>query len=183
MPDFTADIKAGSELSFEYAYQAYHIKIYSYFFRKTRSEAEAEDLMQTVFLKLWQYRCSLNTDYDFDRQLFYICRTVFIDYLRKENKRVAIKTFLHQQKAEEPVFSISNFDIRTQVEKRLQQMPGIRKEIFVLTHLKGYSYKQVAKILSISVKSVDNHLSKALRLIRKDASLYSILCLLLLFKK
>ena len=183
MPDFTAGIKAGNELSFEEAYQAYHTKVYSYFFRKTKSAADAEDLLQTTFLKLWQYRNSLNDGYDFDRQLFYICRTVFIDYLRKENRIASLKAALNKQKIEEPAQGISGMDIRKQVEKLLLQMPGIRRDAFVLTHIKGYSYKQAAKILSISVKAVDNHLSKALRFIRRDSSFYGFLLLFLFSKK
>ncbi|MBO9618821.1 MAG: sigma-70 family RNA polymerase sigma factor [Niabella sp.] len=183
MLDFTADIKAGNELSFEYAYKAYQKKVYAYFFRKTQSAADAEDLLQTAFLKLWQYRGSLNPDYELDRQLFYICRTIFIDHLRKENKKAAIKASLQRKVQEEDTPNISNLDIRAQMEQLLQQMPGIRREVFVLTRMEGYSYKQTAKILSISVKSVDNHLSKALRLMRKDVVFSLILFFLFLLNK
>ena len=63
-------------------------KVLSYFLKKTKSPEDAKDLVQTTYLKLWQYRASLSNDFLLDQHLFHIARTVFIDYLRKQNRKI-----------------------------------------------------------------------------------------------
>src|ERR1700759_3674557 len=86
------EIKEGNAAAFEHLYNLYKEKLLAYFLKKTNSVEAAKDLMQTTFFKLWQYRKSLSADYLPEQQLFYIARTVFIDYLRKESKQQKIKT-------------------------------------------------------------------------------------------
>src|ERR1700759_4238279 len=86
------EIKEGNAAAFEHLYNLYKEKLLAYFLKKTNSIESAKDLMQTTFFKVWQYRKSLSADYLPEQQLFYIARTVFIDYLRKENKQLKIKT-------------------------------------------------------------------------------------------
>ncbi len=84
-------IKHGDEHVFEQVYVLYRGKLFAYFLKKTNSEEDAKDLLQTTFSRLWQYRKSLCEDYVLEQHLFQIARTVFIDYLRKENKLKKVK--------------------------------------------------------------------------------------------
>jgi len=172
----------GDEFAFEQAYVQHRGKVYSYFLRKTKSQEDAADLMQTVFLKLWQYRSSLSREYLLEQHLFSIARTVFIDYLRRENKKAAIEdSLLRKTTAPQADQSTSPaFDLRRQMGSALSTMPETRKKVFELSRLQGYSYQEIAEHLSISVKAVDNNLTKALRQLRKAvwsvAILYLIFC-------
>src|SRR5215218_7466259 len=78
-------IKNGDTFAFEQAYTQLSGKVYGYFLKKTKSPEDAKDLLQTTFLRLWKYRQSLSPNFLFDQHLFQIARTVYIDYLRKEN--------------------------------------------------------------------------------------------------
>ncbi|CAN5165553.1 RNA polymerase sigma-70 factor [soil metagenome] len=161
-------IKQGDDFAFEQAFIQYRQKLYAYFLAKTRSPEDAADLMQTVFLKLWQYRSSLNDLYTLDQQLFYIARTVLIDHTRKLNKQFKVQTVtqLQEQKNYQLVPS-EEVDVNMQLQNALSSLPELRKKIFVLHKLYGYSYKEIAEMLSIPVKAVDNNLSKALQHLRK----------------
>jgi RNA polymerase sigma-70 factor (ECF subfamily) len=61
----------------------------------------------------------------------------------------------------------TDFDLKAHLSKVLSTMPEQRKKVFELNRLQGYSYKEIAEILSISVKAVDNNLSRALRQLRR----------------
>lgn len=162
-----AAIKRGDEFAFEQAYNEFRGKVYGYFLKKTRSHEDARDLLQIVFLKLWQYRASLSEDYLPEQHLFNISKTVFIDYLRKQNKLNKIKIAPPELATTQYTYTPAEFDLRTRLNGVLATMPETRKKVFELNKLHGYSYKEIAEHLSISVKAVDNNLSKALRQIRR----------------
>lgn len=162
-------IKKGDAFAYEQAYVQYRDKVYFYFLKKTLSADDAKDLLQITFLKLWQYRSFLSSEYLLDQHLFHIARTVFIDYLRKQNKicHLQQKALEKTENAPECVYTSREVDLETHLRSALSSMPELRKKVFVLNRLQGYSYKEVAQLLSISVKSVDNNLTKALKHLRK----------------
>jgi RNA polymerase sigma factor (sigma-70 family) len=160
-----AAIKRGDEQAFEEAYIQYRQKLYSYFFHKTTSAEDSKDLLQTTFLKLWKYRASLNTEYSLEQHLFRIARTVFIDYLRVQNKTIQLKRITIE--IESPCNTHTAFDATEHLHTLLATMPALRQKIFRLNRLQGYSYKEIAHILSVSVKTVDNNITKVLSHLRK----------------
>lgn len=169
MPNYIQNIRQGDHASFEIVFKLYHRKVYAYFFRKTNSEEDAKDLLQTTFLRLWQYRESLNAEYSLDQQLFYIGRNVFIDYIRKANKQDELKVVVNHKLESDSLENYQSmaFDTKDRIQKILSSMPAMRKKVFEMHKIEGYSYKEIAQILSISEKSVDNHLSKSIKQLRK----------------
>lgn len=167
--DLVSAIKNGDEEAFELAYKQWRSKGYYYFLRKTNSTEDAKDLLQSTFLKLWLYRKSLNTQFALDQQLFHIARTVFIDYIRKANKQDELKVIINDKIEQDSLENYQSmaFDSKNRIDSILSTMPSIRKKIFQLHKLEGYSYREIAEILSITEKSVDNHLAKALKQLRK----------------
>lgn len=168
-----AAIRRGDEFAFEQAYNEFRGKVYGYFLKKTKSREDARDLLQTTFLKLWQYRTSLSEEYLLEQHLFNISKTVFIDYLRKQNRLNKLKTDAPELAAKQYTYIPADFDLRARLNGVLATMPETRKKVFELNKLHGYSYKEIAEQLSISVKAVDNNLSKALRQIRRLILLFA----------
>jgi len=162
-------IKRGDEFAYEQAYIRYREKVYFYFLKKTKSDEDAKDLLQVTFLKLWQYRQSLSPGYLLEQHLFQIARTVFIDYLRRQNKLYRLQERINSKAEESPsyVYTSTDFDIQARLQRALSSMPQMRKKVFELNRLHGYSYREIAQLLSISVKTVDNNLSKAIKELRK----------------
>src|SRR6476620_8709037 len=149
-------IKRGDEFAYEQVYIGYREKVYFYFLKKTRSDEDAKDLLQITFLKLWQYRQSLSPDYLLEQHLFQIARTVFIDYMRSQNKQYGLKERVNRKAEESPsyIYTSTDFDLHARLQRALSSMPQIRKKVFELNRLQGYSYQEIASFLSISVKSV-----------------------------
>lgn len=162
-------IKRGDEFAFEQAYNEFRGKVYAYFLKKTKSPEDARDLLQTAFLKLWQYRKSLSAEYLLEQHLFQISRTVLIDYIRKQNRQNKIKANPVELVTAHPgyAYAPSEFDLKARLNRALASMPETRKKVFELNKLYGYSYKEIAEQLSISIKAVDNNLAKALRQVRR----------------
>lgn len=171
-------IKNGDAVAFEKVYKLYREKVFAFFLKKTNSAEDAKDLLQITFCKLWQYRKSLSEEYLPEQQLFYIARNAFIDYLRKENTLLKIKQSagLNMQ-AKQSHENFYGFDLEARLQKVLKPLPSVKRTIFQLHKIEGYSYKEIAEILCIPIKSVDNHLAKTLKYLRKAELLFIILCI------
>jgi RNA polymerase sigma-70 factor (ECF subfamily) len=175
-------IKRGDEFAFEQAYIAHRSRVYGYFLKKAKDPEDARDLLQTTFLKLWQYRQSLSTEYLIEQHIFQIARTVFIDHLRKQNRRAKLRNInADDVPATQYTHLSTEFDVRSRLGAALAAMPELRKKIFELNRIQGFSYQEIARILSISVKSVDNNLTKALRYLRKTMLFVALLLICLKF--
>jgi RNA polymerase sigma factor (sigma-70 family) len=160
-------IKNGDVGAFETFYILNRERLYNYFLKKVKSEEDAKDLLQVTFAKLWQYRKSLSPAYLLDQHLFHTARTVFIDYLRTKNKlqKVKFSVSLNTNTKQSEDY-MNEFDMRARFLKMLSEMPALRRRIFELKKIEGYSYKEIAAILSISVKDVDNNLVQAIKYLK-----------------
>lgn len=166
-----AALKLGNELAFRQVFLQFRKKVYGYFLKKTNAAADAEDLVQQTFLKLWQYRASLDESLTIEHQLFHISRTVFIDYLRKQQVK-SVHAYSHPAKV---CYINEEFDVKKQVYQVLDRMPAQRKKIFELNRFQGYSYSEIAAALSISIKSVDNQINKAVHQLKKEIALKTLI--------
>jgi RNA polymerase sigma factor (sigma-70 family) len=158
-----AAIKLGNELAFRQVFLQLRKKVFGYFLKKTNSAEDAKDLVQQTFLKLWQYRASLDESLTIEHQVFHISRTVFIDYLRKQQVKPGPAAGLGSNIC----YINEEFDVKKQVYQVLDRMPATRKKIFELNRFYGYTYSEIAAALSISIKSVDNQINKAVHQLKK----------------
>ena len=158
-------IRNGDEFAFEQAYLQHKEKVQGYLLKRIKNPEDASDLLQTVFLKLWKYRKSLSTDFLLEQQLFHIARTVIIDHFRIQSRKSKLEKHPVSHQDFEQISTV--FDLKSRMAAILGRMPALRKKVFELNRLEGYSHQEIASHLSISVKSVDNNLTKALRQLRK----------------
>lgn len=146
---------------------------------KTHSAYLSEEATQITFIKLWDYRQQLDESQPVSRLIFHMARTTAIDLLRKE----AVKgRFLKQEGAEGKTTNISDAiearEMMLRVREMVQNMPPVRRKVFELSRYEFKSYKEIAEQLSLSVKTVENHMSLALSYLR---NLLLLLLLLLYF--
>ncbi len=162
-------IKSGDQFAFEQAYITFRAKVYGYFLKRTKSHEDALDLLQTTFLKLWKYRKSISDQFTPDQHIYHIARTVFIDHLRKQTrkKRVISAHDVTAIETSPAVHQVNDFDVKKRLHEALSTMPEVRQKVFKYSKLYGCSYEEIAEQLCISVKSVDNNLTKAIRQLRK----------------
>lgn len=160
-------------------FKQYYSKVYFYLLKKTKSPEYARELAQLTFIKLWQFRHTLSPDLDLDLQLFNIASTTHIDFLRRENtlRRKILLLAEHSPKKEES-HSGSGFEEEDYLHALTRTLSPVRKKVFILSRIQGHSYKEIADQLSISIKTVEDHMVKALRQIRQVASHFFLLALL-----
>jgi len=129
----------------------------------------AEEGTQLAFIKLWQYKSSLDEDIALNIQLFRIVRTTLIDLVRREQTKnthaagAAAHLPLHSNQVWENLVAR---EMKTRLNSSMRAMPAVRKRVFEMSRIREMSNKEIASELSISVKAVEFHISKAIRYLR-----------------
>jgi RNA polymerase sigma factor (sigma-70 family) len=158
-------LKEGDHQVFKLIYEASSHKVFFYFLKKTGSEDVSKELGQQVFIKLWTYRQTVSVEYTIDQQLFQKAGLIFIDWLRAEARQRS--RFCANADISEEAFQTSSNEIRQDIQESLNTLSPKRRKVFELKHIHGYSYKEIADFLGITVRTVDNHLLKATSQLRK----------------
>lgn len=126
--------------------------------------------MQLTFIKLWRFRHTLSADISFDTQLFTMATSSLIDHLRQQHS-LRKKITSMPDNAGELLYSATTeaghgFENTDYLQSAMRSLSPVRKKVFMLNRIHGHSYKEIAHELSISVKTVEDHMAKALKHIR-----------------
>ncbi len=161
------DLKAGDETALNFIFNEYRQAIYFYVYDKTKSTFCAKEVVQLSFIKLWKYRHNLKENVDISYQLFRIARTTMIDELRKVQLNYSVENLSNSYtKTQDLEEKISYNDTKRKLEKLIGMLPPLRQRVFYLSRINNYSHKEIAKMLSISPKTVENHINLALKFIK-----------------
>ena len=159
---------------FEQIFLFYYGKVYSYAFRRLGSRWEAEEVAQGVFYKLWLHhekifsKHSFNTLADMNGYLFTMTKNAVADWAR-DNAGIAM---VQEQVAEQIV---QDLDLGTRMDlkrcldvisKTVEQMPTVRRRVFVLSRYQNIPNEKIAAMLDISKRTVERHIYDALRCLR-----------------
>ncbi len=169
--DKIASIKNGNAAVFSAVFEEFHRKTFSFFMLRTKRDHElSKELTQLSYIKLWQSRHTLSELYSLEKQLFVIAKCVLIDHLRKAAADRNVKEAVMMQRSHDlpetdpPAEDL--FEDRQSIHTLLKKLPPARKKILHMKFVYGYSNREIADILSISVKTVEDHVTKGLKQLR-----------------
>lgn len=162
-------IKKDDEEAFRRVYDFYKSRLYYFALKFTKSAFHAEDVVQEVFIKIWETRKSLNPDLSFRSFIFTMTYHALINFLRKaaydERIKKELCAFMEEQEL------LTEYGQDQQSEKILydaiDRLPPKRKEIFRMAKLEGKSYAEIAASLNISKDTVRLQIVEANKWIRE----------------
>ncbi len=148
----------------------------------------AEDVVQETFIRIWEQKRDLITSPQVKFYLITAVRNNCISALRKQNTRGEVLMEATPDAPPEPfITSRQHYEQLNEQKKKiadaLNQLPPKCKEVFLLIKMQGLSYKQVAESLDISVKTVENQMGKAIKILREYAGGYALLVYFIIFVK
>ena len=162
-------LQKGDVEAFDQIYEKYSIHLYSFGLKYLRSKDESEELVQSVFLKLWENYKNLNKDLSFKSYLFTIAYNDICKLFRKRNYRQKfIDDTLHEnyQSSSGIEESIDYKSVLDLVQQIINKLPVRQKSIFLKSRQEGKSTKEIAEEIGLSPGTVDNYISEALKFIR-----------------
>lgn len=160
-----AAIKNGSHEAFVEVYTILHIKVFRFFVKRVKADDAAKELTQQCFIRLWEFRHTLSLDHPLEKQVFIIARSVLINHIKKETVRKQ-----REPVKEELSDEYARFELSGHVQAALDTLSPVRRKVVVLKALHGFSNREVAEQLNISVKTVEDHITKAFRRLRQVVS-------------
>jgi RNA polymerase sigma-70 factor (ECF subfamily) len=161
-------IKEGDHAAFLDVYQELHVKVFRFFLKKTYLPDTAKDLTQQCFIRLWQFRHTLSTDHALEKQIFIIARSLLINHIKKESaQKKALAGHGRAMFSEVTPAGDVLYERANEVKAAIEALPPVRKKIIILKAFHGFSNKEIAQQLKISVKTVEDHVTKAFRHIRQ----------------
>ena len=164
-------LEEGDSDAFDILFTQYYPQLKRFFLGFVKDEDLAQDMAQDIFFKIWTNRKTISKVDSFNRYLFRMARNIIYDYydheLVKENyeHREREKTeFLYSDILEEEIYAK---ELSLLIDLAIEKMPPQRKQIFILSRKKGLTNEEIAKQLEINKRTVENHISLAIRELKK----------------
>jgi RNA polymerase sigma-70 factor, ECF subfamily len=161
-----------SRQEFKVHFDKWYNPLCNYALRFVNDRQRAADIVQDVFLYIWEKRDTIAFDEGFKSYLFQTTYHRALNFIRKEQK-IPIVELSNADNSE--CRDSDNFDKEADllekkelIVKSLRHLPTKCKEVFVLSRQNGLSYTEIAETLNISKKTVESHMVKALSILRNN---------------
>jgi RNA polymerase sigma factor (sigma-70 family) len=145
-------------------FERYKNILFGYFFKLSKDKEVSEDLVQMVFMRVIKYKHAYRGDGSFKTWVFHIARNIQVDQWRKE-KKSGIKVSTYQ--LEDRIATDSDIDHQEKnlqiLERALDLLPAEKKELIVLSKLKGMKYKEIAQMMNLSEATIKVRAFRALK--------------------
>ncbi len=171
-------MKQGDESAFTALYKIYWAKVHNFSRLYLSSLSEVEEVVQEVFVKVWESRALIREKESFSGFLFIITRnTIFNQFRRSFNDEAYRDTVLSAAQVsttygvEDDLYAA---ELKDCLMRLLSELPPRQQEVFRMSRMEHMSYKEIALRLSISEKTVERHVNEALKFLKKNMQLFSI---------
>ncbi|NGY37515.1 RNA polymerase sigma-70 factor [Flavobacterium sp. XN-5] len=161
-------LSKGDEKAYEYLMNTYHHKLCVYANSLIRNIYAAEDIVQNVFVKVWEQRTRLKQSHSIQSFLYKLVYNEFIDQYRKNQSLFTLeKTFFEALNTAAQENNAEDMErIVTVLNKEIKNLPPKCKEVFILSKQEGLTNVEIAEHLNVSIKTVEAQITKAFTLLR-----------------
>lgn len=164
-------LRNGDVEAFDQVYQRYAGRLYAFSMKYLKSKEEAEELVQSVFLKVWENQKKLKKETSFKSYLFTIAYNEICNIFRRRKYQqnfLANLSFKSSEASGETEEQIDFVFIKEQVDQIIAQLPEKHRTVFLKSRKEGKSTKEISDELNLSKGTVDNYISESLKFIRTN---------------
>ena len=170
-----SQIRRGELNAFEKLFHRFHPGLCGYAESLVSKREIAEEVVQDVFYNIWKNRESLSINKSWRSYLYravYNNSMMFLRKMRRERSLDEGTSLIHEVDTFDPSQLLQLNEVSELVSKTLEGLPERTREIFRLNRQEGLKYREIADKLSISVKTVEANMGKALKSLRNSLKLY-----------
>lgn len=165
-------IQDGNERAFENMFRAYYSRLCRFAAEYVDSEHRARDLVQDVFLRIWERRAEWTVQRSLKAYLYRAVRNRALNAMRRRDTRHEAKEDLkhttERRTRGTAVEAVHAGVLSEEVETAIQALPERRRTAFLLHRRHGLTYKEIASAMGITPKTVENQIGRALKALRDD---------------
>ena len=166
---FLKRLEKGDEEAYMHLVDTYYDSLFDYAKNLSRDAYRADDIVQNVFIGMWENRRNLKKILKLKPYLF---KSAYNEFITLNHKDVAT-TALEKKYIEEMDAYLTQEDgdrferLMELVKREIEQLPPKCRETFLLSRREGLSYVEIARYLKVSQKTVEHHMSNAFRILRE----------------
>jgi RNA polymerase sigma-70 factor (ECF subfamily) len=168
-------IRNGDVQAFEWLFRQYYEKLCQWAYQYLHDLDSSEEVVQDLYYHLWRNRTTMEFHVSVKSYLYKAVSNNCKMLIRNKGRRSAIEAemgSLNQGSIEEPGELLEVKEIREVVNRTLEELPEKPAQIFRMSRYEGLKYREIAEKLSISIKTVEANMGKALKVFRKNLQEY-----------
>lgn len=174
-------LREGDHDAFAKLYDLYWSQVYNFCRLYVQSVDDCKEIVQQVFMKVWEARALIKERENFKGFLFIITRNIVFNLSKKSFNEAFYKMSVlsaFSESSAEDCCDIEEEIIASQLSEYIDQLvemlPPRQKEVFILSRKHHLSYKEISSQLNIGEKTVEQHISKALKFLKENLNLFTI---------
>ncbi|RYF85124.1 MAG: RNA polymerase sigma-70 factor [Chitinophagaceae bacterium] len=165
--------QSGDERAFDSLFERYVIYLTNIALKKTTSPDTARECVQEVFLSLYLRKNELQTISSLKAYLYTALQHKIYNHYQKELTRRQYEQAAGERQAvvgNDSIGELETKELEKQIREKIQELPPQCRKVFLMSREEQLPYKEIASQLNISVNTVEQHMQKALRIIRTSIS-------------
>ncbi len=184
--DFTAEqLRQGDHGAYERVFTSWYVPLCHYACAILHDMNEAEDMVQKTFYNLWDRREKIEIRTSVKSYLYRMVHNACMNKIQQAKIRAAHRQqygYTVPNTVDNTAGRVLHDELEEKIRKAIGELPPQCKRVFEMSRFQQLSYAEIAAALNVSVNTVENHLSKALRLLRTNLKEFLPLLLLLIVK-
>ena len=178
------ELAKSDNAALEGLFNYYYPRLYSFARSFLKLEEGIDDILQEVFIKIWQHRKEIKSPDTFNAYIFTISRNLLLNELRRKLNNEKLRNEIYAKSVgEEYLLSekVEFNELKEKLDQLIQELPERQQNIFMLSRVEGMSNREIAKKLEISEKTVEYHISQSIKTIRRKLENFGVVSLLYLY--
>ncbi len=173
------------EAAFEQVFKSNYKLLHAYAFTMLKDEMAAEEMVQNVFYKMWERSDNLTISGSVSAYLYRAVYNESLNYIKHLKVRQEHKLFVshRQEEAESAAKRIQVKELEHKLQAAMNDLPEQCRTIFQMSRFEELRYREIAERLEISVKTVENQMGKALRILRERLAEFLVFILFIMNNK
>ncbi|MBN1926747.1 MAG: RNA polymerase sigma-70 factor [Prolixibacteraceae bacterium] len=163
-------IQKDDRVAFYHIYERYCKRLFGFVLKYVKQKEDAEEIVQEVFVKIWESRNKIDTYSSFESFLFTVAYNTTISMLRKKANETKyfehVKSLQSVNSSPSLIDEIHFHELKDKVQSLLDELTPRQKEIFQLSREEGLSHDEIARKLDISVNTVKKHIANTLAFLK-----------------
>jgi RNA polymerase sigma-70 factor (ECF subfamily) len=167
-------MKAGDRESFNQVFRRYYSPMVRFCIRYVADSDIASEIVQDLFVKLWSNREKISFNTSFESYMLTSVRNSALTYINKERVHAEVneRIFTDDSDANDPSETLQSNNLESSYRAILANMPEKRREVFLASRYDGLKYAEIADKMGLSQKTVEAHMTAAIKQLREGLKAY-----------
>ncbi len=165
-------IRQSDTEAFKTLFKMFYKPLITYAMRYVRSQPVAEDIVHDIFLKIWEQRREIQINTNFKSYLYKMTHNQALNYLKSKRLEISdifdLKISVQEKLLTEEIVYVE--DLKNHIEQAIKELPERTRDVFTMHRFDHLKYSEIAEILNIKQGTVETHMVRALKYLRKRLS-------------